>query len=172
MNQIKTGNLLKGLRKEKNWTQEQLAEMLNVSNRSVSRWENGKTLPDFDLILQLSELYEISIEEILDGKRKETNPDEKTLSMKTAQEIALLTNQESLKRNKIIHYISLIGILGSCMSLLIQFNDLSGKLADFCTELGFGLSLGACLVSFIFTSKMNLNLAQRKKKVLSLTGRK
>lgn len=46
MNQIKIGSFLKELRKEKELTQEQLAEQLNVSNRSVSRWETGSTLPD------------------------------------------------------------------------------------------------------------------------------
>ena len=46
MNQIKMGSFLKELRLEKRLTQEQLAEQLNVSNRSISRWETGNTLPD------------------------------------------------------------------------------------------------------------------------------
>ena len=51
MNQQAIGQFLKELRKEKGITQENLAEMLNVSNRSISRWENGKTLPDLIYLL-------------------------------------------------------------------------------------------------------------------------
>ena len=49
MDQIKIGSFLKGLRKEKGLTQGQLAEKLNVSNRSISRWETGNTLPDISV---------------------------------------------------------------------------------------------------------------------------
>lgn len=47
MNQEKIGLFLKDLRKESGMTQEQLAEKLNVSNRTISRWENARTMPDF-----------------------------------------------------------------------------------------------------------------------------
>ena len=53
MNQQKIGIFLKELRKEKQITQEQLANYLNVSNRSVSRWETGNNLPDLDILIQL-----------------------------------------------------------------------------------------------------------------------
>lgn len=49
MNQQKTGQLLKELRKEKNLTQEQLAEQFHISSRSVSRWETGANLPDLSI---------------------------------------------------------------------------------------------------------------------------
>ena len=51
MDQIKIGQFLKRLRTEKSLTQEKLAELIGVSNRSVSRWENGNTMPDFDLLI-------------------------------------------------------------------------------------------------------------------------
>ena len=50
MDQQKIGGFLKELRKERGVTQEQLAQILGVSNRSVSRWENGNNLPDLDLL--------------------------------------------------------------------------------------------------------------------------
>ena len=50
MNQRKIGNFIAELRKEKNMTQEQLAEKLGVSNKSISRWENGVTMPDYSLL--------------------------------------------------------------------------------------------------------------------------
>ena len=61
MNQQKTGELLKHLRKEKGLTQEQLAEKLGVSNRSVSRWENGTTLPDISLMKCICEEFKQQI---------------------------------------------------------------------------------------------------------------
>ena len=78
MDQKKTGRLLKELRSEKGLTQEQLSEMLGVSNRSISRWENGVNMPDFDLVIELANYYQISIEELLDGERKENMIDKKT----------------------------------------------------------------------------------------------
>ena len=55
MEQKKIGTFLKKLRKEKNITQEELAEKLNVSNRTVSRWETGSNMPDISLLVQLSQ---------------------------------------------------------------------------------------------------------------------
>lgn len=70
MNQVKIGLFLKELRNEKGLTQEQLAEKLNVSNRSVSRWETGSTLPDISLLIALADYYEVDIKELLEGERK------------------------------------------------------------------------------------------------------
>lgn len=83
MNQKKTGLLLKELRNEKGLTQEQFAEIVNVSNRTVSRWENGNNMPDLDILIQISDYYEIDLRELLDGERKsdEMNKElEETLS--------------------------------------------------------------------------------------------
>ena len=78
MNQKKIGALLRELRREKNLTQEQLAEILGVTNRSVSRWENGVNMPDFDLVIEIVNYFEVSIDEFLDGERKNDMIDKKT----------------------------------------------------------------------------------------------
>ena len=70
MDQKKIGLLLKELRKEKNLTQEQLAEKFNISSRSVSRWETGTNLPDLSILVELADFYDIDIREIIDGERK------------------------------------------------------------------------------------------------------
>ena len=70
MDQKKIGALLKELRTEKGLTQEQFAEIVNVSNRTVSRWENGNNMPDLDILIQISDYYEIDLRELLDGERK------------------------------------------------------------------------------------------------------
>lgn len=70
MDQIKIGSFLKELRKEKGLTQGRLAEHLNVSDRSISRWETGSTMPDISILVELAEFYEVDIKEIIDGERK------------------------------------------------------------------------------------------------------
>lgn len=66
----KMGAFLAQLRKEQGLTQQQLAEKIGVSNKSVSRWENGESAPDLSLLPVLAELYHISTDELLSGGRK------------------------------------------------------------------------------------------------------
>ena len=73
MDQVKIGKFLKELRKEKGLTQEQLAEKLNVSNRSISRYETGNNMPDISLLIEIADIFEVSIPEIINGERKSEN---------------------------------------------------------------------------------------------------
>lgn len=73
MNQIKVGAFLKELRNEKELTQQQLAEKLNVSNRTVSRWETGSNMPDISMLVEIADFYDVSIPEIICGERKSEN---------------------------------------------------------------------------------------------------
>ena len=75
MDQKKTGALLKKLRLEKGLTQEQLAEVFGVSDRTVSRWENGRNLPDLSLLVELADYYDSDIREIIDGERRSDRMD-------------------------------------------------------------------------------------------------
>ena len=75
MNQKEVGVFLKQLRNEKGITQEQLAEIIGVSGRTISRWETGTNLPDLSILVQISEYYDVEIKEILNGERKSENMD-------------------------------------------------------------------------------------------------
>ena len=70
MDQEKIGAFIRELRKERNMSQEQLAEVFNVSSKSISRWENGKTMPDISIIIELADYFEVDIRELLQGERK------------------------------------------------------------------------------------------------------
>ena len=70
MDQQKVGEFLKTLRKEKNLTQEDLADKMNVSRRTVSRWETGNNLPDLALLVELADFYGVDMREIFNGERK------------------------------------------------------------------------------------------------------
>ena len=69
MNQVKIGKFIASLRKEKGMTQEQLGEILGVTNKTVSRWENGNYMPDIEMLSLLSKEFGVSINEIISGER-------------------------------------------------------------------------------------------------------
>lgn len=79
MDQLKIGRFLRELRREKNITQEQLAEKMGVTARTVSRWETGSNMPDISLLIELADFYDVQISEILDGERKVKNDMDKEL---------------------------------------------------------------------------------------------
>ena len=69
MDQIKTGKFIATLRKEKDLTQEQLGEKLGVTNKTISRWENGNYMPDIEMLSLLSKEFDVSINELISGER-------------------------------------------------------------------------------------------------------
>ena len=69
MNQEKIGKFIAELRKEKGLTQAQLAEHFDISNKAVSKWENGKSLPDASIMIDLCNLLGITVNELLSGER-------------------------------------------------------------------------------------------------------
>lgn len=113
MDQKKTGEFLKRLRKEKGLTQEQLGERFYVSSRTVSRWETGSNLPDVEMLLALAEFYEVDIREILDGERKGGTMDGET--RETIRKVAdYATEKESRKQSRVVY-----GALGISVSLFV-----------------------------------------------------
>ncbi len=67
MNQIKIGKFIAECRKKENLTQAQLAERLNITDRAVSKWENGRAMPDTSIMLELCNILGISVNELLSG---------------------------------------------------------------------------------------------------------
>ena len=98
MDQIKTGQFIKTCRKEKNLTQREVAEKLNISEKTVSKWETGNGLPEVSLMLPLCELLQISVNELLSGERL----DEKRYVEKAEQNIISLMDEKAQAKKKII----------------------------------------------------------------------
>lgn len=69
MDLVKTGKFIAALRREKNLTQEQLGEKLGVTNKTISRWENGNYLPSVEMLQLLSREFNVDINELLSGER-------------------------------------------------------------------------------------------------------
>ena len=70
MNPTRVGEFIKNLRKKNNLTQKEFAEKLGVTYQAVSKWENGKNLPDIVLLKEISKIFKVDIDELLDGKNK------------------------------------------------------------------------------------------------------
>lgn len=95
MDLIEIGKFISELRKEHNLTQEALGEQLGVTNKTVSRWETGTYLPPADILLSMSELYGVSINEILSGKR--LTPEEYKTAAETNLAAAIKSSSFSIK---------------------------------------------------------------------------
>ena len=139
MDMKKTGAFLKTLRKEKKYTQEELAEHLNVSNRTVSRWETGTNLPDIDLLVQLSDFYGVDVRELIDGERKsEQKNKESQDSIKKVAEYSSFKEKILIRR---IILVVVLGIVAWCVSLAISllfFSEVNGGAIDIIlTLIGF-----------------------------------
>ena len=68
MEQDRFGKFIKEIRKKNNLTQKELADKYNVTYQAVSKWENGKNMPDISLIKKMSEDFQVSIDEMMDVK--------------------------------------------------------------------------------------------------------
>ena len=117
MDQIKIGTFLKLLRKEKNLTQEQLAEQLGVSNRTVSRWENGNNMPDISLLSEIAEFYDVSIPELIYGERKSENMREAAKEVAETMSDYAKAEKETLVKS--IRNMSLIGLIALIIYMVL-----------------------------------------------------
>lgn len=104
MDNVKFGQFIAKLRKEKNMTQKQLAEKLHLTDKAISKWERGLSFPDIATLEPLSELFDVSITELLSGEqddKKEVNIDEKVLE---------ILKQVELQKRKKLKKMILIGL--------------------------------------------------------------
>lgn len=98
MNQIKTGQFIAQMRKERGMTQAQLAEILYISNKTVSKWETGKGMPEVSLMLPLCEALGINVNELLTGERIS----EKNYIEKAEENMMNLVHEAQESKKKII----------------------------------------------------------------------
>lgn len=114
MNQIKTGKFIAQIRKEKGMTQRQLADELLISDKTVSKWETGKGMPEVSLMMPLCEFLGINVNELLTGERI---PDESYKEKAEETMMDLMRNKKG--RGKIIALIVLIMLLVIAPMLII-----------------------------------------------------
>ena len=121
MNQEKLGVFIAKCRKEKKLTQEQLAEKLGVTDKSISRWENGRTMPDISLFEPLCDALNISINELLKGEKIEN----KKLSTKLTIQTLIDYRKYADKKNKKV-ILTILYFMSLAPMLLNQYGGLRG----------------------------------------------
>lgn len=162
MDQKKIGTFLKELRKEKGITQEQFAEHLGTSGRTISRWETGSNMPDISLLVEIAEFFDVSIPEIINGERKSENMN------KEVKEVAeTLSEYATTEKEKMIKDIRTYSIMGTVAliiyfildaSQLISQNLIYEKIAVYCETLVFVTVI--CI--FALTTGMLNNLRRKQ----------
>ncbi len=166
MNQQKIGQFLKELRKEKGVTQAQLAEMLNVTNRSVSRWENGVNMPDLDLLIQLSDYYSVDISEIIDGERKSDNMDKKT--EETLLKAAEYTNNEKMIFSKRLSFIFAAGLIANIAYLIMDVTGMTqGERFDGLEGFLLGFVGGVLILGIVYNSRYMAKIRDFKMRLIN-----
>ena len=118
MDQIKVGAFLKDLRKEKGITQEQLAEELGVSGRTISRWETGSNMPDISLLVEIAEFFDVSIPEIIKGERK--SEDMKEEAKEVAETMSDYAKAEKEQLVKSIRNMSIMGLAALIVYMVLN----------------------------------------------------
>ncbi len=141
MDQIKIGAFLKELRKENNLSQEQLADRFNVSSRSISRWENGNTMPDISVMIELADFYDIDIRELISGERKSEKMDENL-----KETLVMVADYTEADKEKILNKVYICGqammiisILSMVLYFVMNFFDIGFSLTQFLLILAGGI---------------------------------
>lgn len=112
MDQIKIGRFIKQRRKEKNITQSELAEMLNITDRAISKWENGNCLPDSGIINELCKILDITINDLFSGEIVDMKDNEKKLEEN-------LLEMTKMKENRDKELLTLEIFIGVIVSLIL-----------------------------------------------------
>ncbi len=165
MDLMKIGGFLQDLRKEKGLTQEELAQRLNVARRTVSRWETGYNMPDLDILIELSDLYEVDLREILSGERKSEHMNEEL--KETVLQVADYSNEEKARLMKRMHIMFVAGLIGFVAFLVITALDLDKNAPyEAIGSFGLGIAFGMIILGVIFTSRYSSRIREFKQRLL------
>ncbi|NLK65703.1 MAG: helix-turn-helix transcriptional regulator [Tissierellia bacterium] len=170
MDPVKIGKFLQQLRKEKGLTQEQLSEQLSVTRRTVSRWETGSNMPDLDILIELSDFYEVDLREILSGERKSERMNEEL--KETVLQVADYSNEEKARLMRRMHWLFIAGLIGFTAFLIITLLglDTTAPYEDI-GSFGLGIAFGMLILGVIFTSKYAFKIREFKLRLLNKVKR-
>ena len=147
----KIGTFMKELRKEKELTQEQLAETLNVSRRTVSRWETGSNMPDLDLLVEMADLYGVELRELLNGERK-SEPMDPELK-ETVLQVAEYSKAEKQRAARITLICFALGIVSLIANAVLNALEPEGTFwPGFLKGATFALALIAMIFGILYTT--------------------
>lgn len=153
MNQTAIGSYIARKRKEQNLTQEQLAEQLGVSNKTVSKWENGKCMPDYSIIQTLCEALHVTLPELMDG---EAAAEDSVRIYDDEQILDLLRRTQELERQKGVLYGLVLVVLGIASGAMSKTTG-GTEVQDFVSGALMGLSVAEILAGIVVAGKKLLN---------------
>lgn len=166
MDQQKIGIFMKELRKEKGVTQEQLADFLNTSRRTVSRWETGSNLPDIDILVILADYYSVDLREILNGERKQAEVDKEVKD--TLLKAAEYENEKKTIFNRFINILSAMGVLAGILHIVMVFIESENRIFQFVYGATLGIMFGCTIIGFIMTGMNAAKFREAKLRILGL----
>lgn len=166
LDQVKIGQFLRELRKEKRITQEQLAEDFRVSNRTVSRWENGNNMPDLDILIEISDYYEVDLRELLNGERKSGNMNKEM--EETVLQAVDYTNTEAEKANKRVRLCNAIAMLLVILYMICKDTSVyeENVAVKAIVDFGQGIAIGMMMVGLVFSSRYGAKIRAFKKRII------
>ncbi|CAH0540108.1 hypothetical protein [Oscillospiraceae bacterium] len=149
MNQTAIGSYIARKRREQNLTQEQLAQQLGVSNKTISKWENGKCMPDYSIIQTLCEALHVTLPELMDG---EDAAEDSMRVYDDEQILDLLRRTQELERQRDVlcgFVLIVLGIASGAMSKTTGGTDVQ----DFFSGILMGLSVVEILAGLCVAGK-------------------
>lgn len=169
MDQQKIGLFLKELRKGKGITQEQLADKFSVSSRTVSRWENGINMPDLDILIDISDFYEVDLRDILNGEKKKQESQEDVNG--SILQAVNYSNIEAEKYNKRIFICEIIAVVLIVLAVMLKDTSIYSinPLMQNLVSLTEGLGVGLMIAGLFMTSRYGKKLNNLKKRILDKT---
>ena len=141
MDNIATGKFITKKRKEQNLTQEQLAERLGVSNKTISKWETGKCMPDYSVIELLCKELNTTLAELMNGEENEKS----IQTYDNEQIVEMLKEIQNLRNMKILligFFLLLMGSVQLALSQMFGGTDIQ----DFLSGLMLGISIPQMLI--------------------------
>ncbi len=168
MDQKKFGSFLRELRKEKQLTQEQLAERFGVTSRSVSRWETDSNMPDLSILVELADFYDVDIRDIIDGERKgeDMNKEEKE-RLQLVADYAETEKNTLLMRLRIISIVGLVSLIAG-LTMMVISRDNNLPVYDYLMGTLMGVAIGALLVAVFYSTGVLENMRKRKRTLMKV----
>lgn len=162
MNQDNIGKFIAECRKEKNMTQQELAEKLGVTDRAISNWENGRRLPDLSLISLVANELDVSVAELLNGRK--LNKEELEELKTTIDKLLEYNTVEEIKKIKKINGAFTVSFIFIVLAVIINEINFSSDIfnfevaASYLLGSGVGIGLLAIINNYMKINKQKDNI--------------
>lgn len=150
MDQLKIGRFIAQCRKQNGLTQAQLAEKLNITDRAVSKWENGKAMPDSSIMLELCNALQITVNDLLNGERISSEDHKK----KVEEQLLEMLRQKDVTDRRLLK-------IAGCLIVPTTILYLIGWHAVLLSDFSIGWYIAAnilLLITFFFALDLSLSL--------------